>query len=304
MASFHQITRTDRTHGHAAPHATLPLRASCHTMLHGYGVLGCAEECTSTLHEHARRLATAQFSSPVHGRACQARAAGMLTGTAAAPSTADSRVSGSWCLFPDSATMTDPALQRLARLQSHLLAPAAYGAEAATFGSHPTSSADVQNELQTLLEHDSWQASSVTRPPLLPQAGCCRGVFVAISTACRCGCRRRQARNSTWPRRLPPLPPAPTAAATMLPWLPPALAQRALPPNPCPLPSHPAGARHHEGADAVGAVCAALCHPTGGGAGAGAAPPPGAAPLQRLCVGSCRAAYTIAALPQRFWLLC
>jgi len=59
--------------------------------------------------------------------------------------------------------MTDPALHRLAKLRHHLLAPAAVGAEVATVGSQHTSAADVQNELQTLLEHDSWQASSVTR---------------------------------------------------------------------------------------------------------------------------------------------
>lgn len=53
--------------------------------------------------------------------------------------------------------MTDPALQRLQRLRSHLVAPAAVGAEAAPLSASHSSVADVQNELQALLEHDSWK---------------------------------------------------------------------------------------------------------------------------------------------------
>lgn len=158
--------------------------------------------------------------------------------------------------------MADPALQRLQRLRSHLLAPAAVGTEAAPLSASHSSTSDVQSELQTLLEHDSWKVGREGGP----------GAFGACSGHV-CGA----AQSTAW-RVLPVSGPqalfdahsAAAAAACATP-------RRAL--------SHPAeqlpscgmaGTRHHEGADALGAVCAALRHPTGGGARAGAASPAGA----------------------------
>lgn len=97
------------------------------------------------------------------------------------------------------------AQTRLARLGSHLAAPSATPAagEGSAFGSQHTSAANVQNELQRLLEHDSWQARN--RHGLQAVAAC-------RCPACICIALRGMQRVSALRRPLPALLPPPAAA--------------------------------------------------------------------------------------------